>query len=248
MAGLFRPFSYPNQVPDGGPTTPTGHSRLVWANPRSLAATKGISVDFSSCGYLDVSLPRVRPDGLWIQPPVTGYDPRRVSPFGNLRIKGCLRLPEAYRSLPRPSSLPGAKASALRPFMLDFYFPFPAKEPPARCEGQRRRHLRSLSGPQESFTEAPPAEVDCPSASRFRRPHRLRPSRLRPGRFTSYVACQGSVGGSANPPSVRSYAAPQGPPHRLLPLCARLAPNQWDNSEAYRWRGWDVNENRAACC
>ena len=28
----------------------------------------------------------------------------RVAPFGNLRIKGCLHLPEAYRSLSRPSS------------------------------------------------------------------------------------------------------------------------------------------------
>ena len=43
---------------------------------------------------------------------------RRVSPFGNPRIKECLLLPEAYRSLPRPSSLPGAKASALCPFHL----------------------------------------------------------------------------------------------------------------------------------
>ena len=38
-----------------------------------------------------------------------------VSPFGNLRIKACLRLPEAYRSLPRPSSPAGAKASTVRP-------------------------------------------------------------------------------------------------------------------------------------
>ena len=30
------------------------------ASPRSLAATKGISVDFFSSGYLDVSVPRVR--------------------------------------------------------------------------------------------------------------------------------------------------------------------------------------------
>ena len=28
----------------------------------------------------------------------------RVAPFGNPRIKGCLHLPAAYRSLPRPSS------------------------------------------------------------------------------------------------------------------------------------------------
>ena len=55
-----------------------------------------------------------------------GYDSPRVSPFGHLRIKGCLRLPEAFRSLPRPSSLPGAKASTLRPLLLDFYFQRPA--------------------------------------------------------------------------------------------------------------------------
>ena len=39
----------------------------------------------------------------------------RVSPFGHLRIYGCLRLPEAFRSLPRPSSAVGAKASPVRP-------------------------------------------------------------------------------------------------------------------------------------
>ena len=38
-----------------------------------------------------------------------------VPPFGHPRIGACLRLPAAYRSLPRPSSLPGAKASTVRP-------------------------------------------------------------------------------------------------------------------------------------
>ena len=33
---------------------------------------------------------------------------RRVSPFGHLRINSCLQIPGAYRSLPRPSSLPEA--------------------------------------------------------------------------------------------------------------------------------------------
>ena len=32
----------------------------VWAPPRSIASTGGIVVTFSSCGYLDVSVPRVR--------------------------------------------------------------------------------------------------------------------------------------------------------------------------------------------
>ena len=44
----------------------------------------------------------------------------RVVPFGNLRIKGYLHLPEAYRSLSRPSSPPRAKASAMRPCLLSF--------------------------------------------------------------------------------------------------------------------------------
>ena len=36
-------------------------TRPVWASPRSLATTWGIIVIFSSCGYLDVSVPRVCP-------------------------------------------------------------------------------------------------------------------------------------------------------------------------------------------
>ena len=38
-----------------------------------------------------------------------------VAPFGDLRIKGRLRLPEDFRSLPRPSSLTNAKASSVCP-------------------------------------------------------------------------------------------------------------------------------------
>ena len=42
-----------------------------------------------------------------------GINPCRVSPFGNLRINGYLRLSAAYRSLSRPSSASGAKAFTL---------------------------------------------------------------------------------------------------------------------------------------
>ena len=42
----------------------------------------------------------------------------RVPPFGHPRIKGRSRLPAAFRSLPRPSSPPGAKASPVRPMVL----------------------------------------------------------------------------------------------------------------------------------
>lgn len=41
--------------------------------------------------------------------------PYWVSPFGNLRINAYVRLPEAYRSLSRPSSPVSAKASTVRP-------------------------------------------------------------------------------------------------------------------------------------
>ena len=55
-------------------------------------------------------------------PPYLGKDSRPsacwVVPFGNPRIKGHLHLPEAYRSLSRPSSPPRAKASTRRPNLL----------------------------------------------------------------------------------------------------------------------------------
>ena len=43
----------------------------------------------------------------------------RVSPFGYLRINGYLLLPEAFRSLSRPSSALSAKASTLRSYSLN---------------------------------------------------------------------------------------------------------------------------------
>ena len=91
----------------------------VWPLPRSLATTYGISVDVSSSPYLDVSVqavPRVR---LFDSTHADGVLLHRVSPFGDLRIEAYLRLPEAYRSLSRPSSAPDAKAFPLRSYQLD---------------------------------------------------------------------------------------------------------------------------------
>ena len=50
---------------------------------------------------------------LWIHSWMTGYEPGRVSPFGRPWINACLRLPVAFRSLPRPSSAISAMASTL---------------------------------------------------------------------------------------------------------------------------------------
>ena len=52
---------------------------------------------------------------LCIHSGMTRHDPCRVSSFGDPRIKACLQLPEAYRSLPRPSSPLCAKASTVHP-------------------------------------------------------------------------------------------------------------------------------------
>ena len=45
---------------------------------------------------------------------------RRVSPFGHLGLNACVRLPRAFRSLPRPSSPSCAQASPTRLRSLDY--------------------------------------------------------------------------------------------------------------------------------
>ena len=82
--------------------------------PRSLATTCGISVDFSSSPYLDVSVQAVPHLLLFDSTQADGVLLRRVSPFGNLRVNAYVQLTAAYRSLSRPSSAPDAKAFPLR--------------------------------------------------------------------------------------------------------------------------------------
>ncbi len=85
----------------------------------SLAATHGIDFSFSSSGYLDVSVPCV-----YLLCAMYSHNRNIlllmwVPPFGNLRIIAYVQLPEAYRSLSRPSSAPSAKASTVRPYSLN---------------------------------------------------------------------------------------------------------------------------------
>ena len=95
--------------------TPAVFLPPVWPPPLSLATTRGISVDFFSSPYLDVSVQAVPLIRLWIQRMMHEYCSMRIAPFGYLRIIAYLRLPAAFRSLSRPSSAPDAKAFALRP-------------------------------------------------------------------------------------------------------------------------------------
>ena len=99
------------------PRRPSGSP--VWPGPRSLAATGGISVDFSSSGYLDVSVPRVAPPRAMCSP--RGRRGSGPAGFSHSEIRGsCGHVPltAAYRSLSRPSSASCAKASAARAFHL----------------------------------------------------------------------------------------------------------------------------------
>ena len=82
----------------------------VWPPPRSLATTCGISVDVFSSSYLDVSVQTVPLIYLFVSVYDTCVLHMCVPTFGYLRISAYLQLPEAFRSLSRPSSAPDAKA------------------------------------------------------------------------------------------------------------------------------------------
>ena len=106
-----------------------------WPSPRSLATTSGVSVDVLSSGYLDVSVPRV----CFYSPMYSGIDTFYQAPDSSCLVSsltpdicyltpegglphseicgsnGCSHLTTAYRSVPRPSSPPTAKASTRCP-------------------------------------------------------------------------------------------------------------------------------------
>ena len=98
-----------------GPTTPLCmHRGLGYVRVRSplLAESRLISLP---AGTEMVHFPALPSARLWIQRGIPRDEPGWVAPFGDLRVEACLRLTEAYRSLPRPSSTPSAKAFTVRP-------------------------------------------------------------------------------------------------------------------------------------
>ena len=103
------------------PATPAGQRvearrrrRFGLARFRSplLARSRLISLPRGTWMFRFPRLPR---PALCVRAGAPGHGPGRVAPFGDPRIEGRLRLPAAYRSLPRPSSAPDAKASTVRP-------------------------------------------------------------------------------------------------------------------------------------
>ncbi len=76
-----------------------------------------------------------------------------VAPFGYPRIKACSRLPVAFRSVPRPSSPPGAKASTECP-----YYAQSRTEPPRESGPSHHAQEPSTTG---TATHAGPRHSAC---------------------------------------------------------------------------------------
>ena len=68
--------------------------------------------------------PRLLSLELCIHSRITGSYSSCVPTFGYPRIVAYLLLPEAFRSLSRPSSASIAKASSMRPYLFNHLFPF----------------------------------------------------------------------------------------------------------------------------
>ena len=88
------------------PTTPRtqrvhAYTYEVWADPLSLATTRGVSFDLLSSGYLDVSVRPLAFPWLCIHHGITPHYRRWVSPFGDPRVKG---RSAPHRGLSQPST------------------------------------------------------------------------------------------------------------------------------------------------
>ena len=103
----FPAASAKNQLSVPQSYNPRGLGPRVWPLPLSLATTCGIT----TCFLFLLLLRCFSSEGLRRFQYVFN-----VAPFGHRRIEGRLHLPAAFRSLPRPSSPPGAKASPMRPW------------------------------------------------------------------------------------------------------------------------------------
>jgi hypothetical protein len=71
-----------------------------------------------------------------------------VAPFGDPRIKECSPLPVAFRSVLRPSSPLGAKASTKCPSTLDLYLSIRTIPLPKQKDGPISLALESLGSPR----------------------------------------------------------------------------------------------------
>ena len=158
-------------------------------------------VDVLSSGYLDISVRRVRLLPLWIHDriPPKGW----VAPFGDLGITGRSPLPRAFRSVPRPSSPLGAKASTRCPSRAR---PRPAPRP----------HFARLEPGVSSPLPGPRAPAYLHTHARARPIDRTRPAQAQPEGCARKVPAASPV-----MPASRSRLASRC--QNVTTACARLA-------------------------
>ena len=133
-AGASQPFAY-RTVTFFGVAVPGSSTRLlvcnsIWPSPTTPVEPKPVRFGLVRVrsplltesrlfslprGTEMVHFPRFASSTLCVRMVITRHDPGGVSPFGHPRISACLPLPEAFRSLPRPSSPLCAKASTVNP-------------------------------------------------------------------------------------------------------------------------------------
>ena len=119
-----------------------GHKTApVWANARSLATTCAIIVIFSSSGYLDVSVPRVRPPEILR---CGGIAPAGF-PHSDIRgSQGICPSPRLFAACHVLRRLREPQASPMRPFILSLFLQArDARQ--CRPPGASRTSARSLS-------------------------------------------------------------------------------------------------------
>jgi hypothetical protein len=103
--GPFQAASAPKNMcgghqPHRGPTTPRRTRHGLGSSPFDRLYSGNLDLISLPPGTEMFQFPGSASTLRWM----TGHDTRRVPPFGYPRITGCLLLPWAFRSLPRPSS------------------------------------------------------------------------------------------------------------------------------------------------
>ena len=176
-AGLSRPLRSPSPLPSPGPATPpdrSGGLGVVRVRSPLLAESLLSSLPPATEMFHFAESRAARPS--WFgrgRPPRGG----RVAPFGHPRIRGRMRLPGDFRSLPRPSSPAAAKASAARPYSLGAKIGAPAglawnsqRAPPGApaCFLTERRR-RAESPPRATSFFSFLGEMSLPPAGRMPR-------------------------------------------------------------------------------
>ena len=163
-----------------------------------------------------------------------------VAPFGHPRINACSRLSVAFRSVPRPSSPPGAKASTECPSLAQDLSPaitgsWPgdasgdlhhAQKPSSAVINHQEMNCASRSlllSTQQSSLNTIPSRRRCTAPGQTRAPNKIRDSRwLRPETYQNLI--HPDKDRRSNRRHLRQHGFLRNPRCRLLSLLRDMSP------------------------